>query len=189
MNKYPLNVPSIATASSADRDLEHHPLERQHGSVSVYETRDSTLPSPRQNRELPTPDIKVMVTMLNDAVCQVALLRHEVSNLRRTLALTSGDWGALTQAQDGTKRQSVGTYQDDASDEELDELYAASSRVTDRHSAFDWDAWQLSTKARIRRAMVGQSVDAGAGSACAGSAGAAGACAVTAGARSAEAAG
>src|SRR5690606_433978 len=98
---------------------------------------------------------------LNDAMCQVSLLRNEVDDLRRKLDVQTEDVDSLpAERSAGTIHVSVRTGTPNADDD----LSKSASRRNDSSgvdTAFDWDAWQRDTKDRIRRAMTYQTLSAG----------------------------
>ncbi|HLU82221.1 MAG TPA: hypothetical protein VKZ43_02360 [Trueperaceae bacterium] len=168
MNKFSMSLPSsVAAATSIDRDLEHHPLDRRAApdrrsvSASVPGTGAVAASMQAHGPDLPMPDMRLMVTLLNDAMCQVSLLRNEVDDLRRKLDdKTEDDVSLPVERSIGTIHVSVRTGSPNAEDG-LAKPAPRRTDSSDGDTAFDWDAWQRDTKERIRRAMTYQTLSAG----------------------------
>lgn len=163
MNKFSMSLPSsVAAAASSDRDLEHHPLDRRAVSVGVPGQVAAVAASMQAHGpDLPVPDMRVLVTLLNDAMCQVSLLRNEVDDLRRKLDdKTEDDVSLPVERSIGTIHVSVRTGSPNAEDG-LAKPAPRRTDSSDGDTAFDWDAWQRDTKERIRRAMTYQTLSAG----------------------------
>ena len=171
MNKSPINVSSNVSSSATGpavtaqgRTLEHHPLDRRAVSVGSTEPIGATL----GELGLTTTDIRVVAKMLNDALCQVSLLRDEVNDLRRKLESKTDDCGTPpVELHPGTIRVSVrtGPSANHAGAGELGsrrELGSKRNDADEHQNSFDWDAWQRDTKARIRSAFAKQGLSAGA---------------------------